>query len=158
MSDMNVRFANAHDAKPLSVLFDAYRQFYAQTSNIALAETFISERINHKESVIFVAENNTKKLVGFCQIYPSFCSIAAAKISVLYDLFVDPTARNTGVGRALMLAVHAYAAKNGMARLDLSTAKTNINAQKLYESLGWVRDEIYFYYSLETSIEIPKSA
>ena len=42
-----------------------------------------------------------------------------AKIGILYDLFVDSTARKTGTGRALMLAAHRYAAKNGMARLDL---------------------------------------
>lgn len=60
----------------------------------------------------------------------------AAKIGVLYDLFVDSAARKTGAGRALMLAAHEYAAKNGMTRLDLSTAKNNLKAQALYESLG----------------------
>ena len=47
----------------------------------------------------------------------------AAKIGVLYDLFVDITARKTGAGRALMLAAHNYAANYGMARLDLIYSK-----------------------------------
>ena len=46
-----------------------------------------------------------------------------------------------------MLAAHNYAANNGMARLDLTTAKDNVKAQALYESLGWVRDEVFFAYS-----------
>jgi ribosomal protein S18 acetylase RimI-like enzyme len=96
-----------------------------------------------------VAQNSDEKLIGFCQIYPSFCSVAAAKIGVLYDLFVDNSARKTGAGRALMLAAHEYAATNGMARLDLSTAKDNLTAQALYESLGWQRDEIFYAYSKE---------
>jgi ribosomal protein S18 acetylase RimI-like enzyme len=144
---LNIRLANINDIEALAVLFDQYRQFYEQTPNIALAKTFIAERLNKQDSVIFVAENSEDDLIGFCQIYPSFCSVAAAKIGVLYDLFVDTTARKTGAGRALILAAHEYAAKNGMARLDLSTAKNNLAAQALYESLGWERDEVFYTYS-----------
>lgn len=145
----NIRLAVLNDTEPLSQLFDLYRQFYEQTADNALATQFITERINKRESVIFVAENETKQLIGFCQIYPSFCSVAAAKIGVLYDLFVDSSTRKTGAGRALMLAAHEYAANNGMARLDLTTAKNNLNAQALYESLGWLRDEVFYTYTKE---------
>ena len=143
---LNIRSANIGDLEQLAQLFDAYRQFYEQTPDIALATSFIAEKINHQESIIFVAESGTK-LIGFCQIYPSFCSVIAAKIGVLYDLFVDNSARKTGAGRALMLAAHEYAASNGMARLDLTTAKDNLKAQALYESLGWARDEVFYVYS-----------
>ena len=50
-----------------------------------------------------------------------------------------------------MLAAHEYAANNGMTRLDLTTAKNNRAAQTLYESLGWVRDELFYPYSKEFS-------
>jgi ribosomal protein S18 acetylase RimI-like enzyme len=148
---LTIRQANIDDLEKIAQLFDAYRQFYEQVPNLALAKNFIADRINKQESVIFVAENQNaneaKKLIGFCQIYPSFCSVAAVKIGVLYDLFVDSNARKTGAGRALMLAAHDYATKNGMARLDLSTAKNNHAAQALYQSLGWVRDEIFYAYN-----------
>ena len=143
---LNIRSANIGDLEQLAQLFDAYRRFYEQTANIELAKSFIAARLNNKDSVILLAENNVGKLIGFCQIYPSFCSVAAVKIGVLYDLFVDSTARKTGAGRALMLAAHEYAAQNGMTRLDLTTAKDNHIAQALYESLGWVRDDIFYNY------------
>ena len=139
--------ATINDLKPLAVLFDLYRQFYEQTPDVALANAFIVARLNNKDSVIFVAKNIENQLIGFCQIYPSFCSVSAAKIGILYDLFVVSHARKTGAGRALMLAAHEYAANNGMARLDLTTAKNNHNAQALYESLGWARDEVFYAYS-----------
>ena len=142
-----IRKASIDDLSQLADLFDAYRQFYAQTPDLLLATQFLSERINKKESMIFVTGNETKQLIGFCQIYPRFCSVIAAKIGILYDLFVDGNTRKTGAGRALMLAAHEYAAKNGMVRLDLSTAKNNFTAQALYESLGWVRDEVFYTYS-----------
>ena len=142
----NIRAANISDLEPLALLFDQYRQFYEQTPDIGLAKNFIAERLNKQDSKILVAENATQKLIGFCQIYPSFCSVAAAKIGVLYDLFVDSSARKTGAGRALMLAAHEHATNNGFARLDLTTAKNNVKAQALYESLGWVRDEVFYAY------------
>ena len=146
---LTIRLATIEDLSQLAQLFDAYRQFYEQVPDVALANTFIADLINKQESAIFVAENTEKQLIGFCQIYPSFCSVMAAKIGVLYDLFVDSTARKTGAGRALMLAAHDYAAKNDMARLDLSTAKYNFKAQALYESLGWVRDDVFYTYNKE---------
>ncbi len=147
-----IRHASTADLSQLAQLFDTYRQFYEQTPDIALAKTFIAERLNNSESVILVAENEKQILIGFCQIYPSFCSVAAVKIGVLYDLFVTTNARKTGAGKSLMLEAYEYAKNNGLARLDLSTAKTNINAQKLYESLGWVRDEVFYVYNKDIII------
>ena len=146
---LSIRQAHIDDLNQLAQLFDAYRQFYEQTPDLVLSKNFIAARLNNKDSVIFVAEIADKNLVGFCQIYPSFCSVIAAKIGVLYDLFVNESARKTGAGRALMLAAHDYATKNGMARLDLTTAKDNLKAQALYESLGWARDEVFYSYSKE---------
>ncbi len=147
-----IRPAASKDLGQLAYLFDLYRQFYEQTPDIALAKTFIAERLNNSESVILVAENEKQILIGFCQIYPSFCSVIAAKIGVLYDLFIDTNTRKTGAGRALMLAAHEYATKNGMARLDLTTAKNNLEAQSLYESLGWLRDDLFYTYNLDIEL------
>jgi ribosomal protein S18 acetylase RimI-like enzyme len=80
-------------------------------------------------------------------MYPTFCSVEAAPIYVLYDLFVLPEARKFGAGRALLQAAEARAAADGKARIDLTTAKSNLDAKSLYESLGWVRDEIFDAYS-----------
>lgn len=141
------RLANIADLNQISTLFDAYRQFYAQSADIDLAKSFISQRLTNLDSVILIAQDESQNLIGFCQIYPSFCSVIAAKIGVLYDLFVLESARKTGIGRALMMAAHNYAANNGMARLDLTTAKNNLTAQALYDSLGWVRDDVFYAYS-----------
>jgi ribosomal protein S18 acetylase RimI-like enzyme len=97
--------------------------------------------------VLFVAEDETKTIVGFCQLYPTFCSVRAAPTYTLYDLFVIPEARGSGAGRALMLAAEAHGLAAGVARMDLSTARDNTVAQALYESLGWLRDEVFFVYN-----------
>jgi len=130
-------------------LFDLYRQFYEQRPDLMRAERFIRARIENGESVVLVAQAPSGTLTGFCQLYPSFCSVAAAPIYVLYDLFVAPEARRTGVAKALLAAAHERAQADGKVRMDLTTAKTNVKAQALYESMGWRRDEVFFTYTLD---------
>ncbi|MGO4710807.1 hypothetical protein AB4Y90_17215 [Chryseobacterium sp. 2TAF14] len=61
------RKAEIKDLKQLSELFDQYRIFYHKDSDIPAAEKFLTERIENKDSEIFVAENEGK-LVGFVQL------------------------------------------------------------------------------------------
>jgi len=132
----------------VSRLFDLYRQFYKCKPDITLANEFISNRIKNKESIIFMALNDGKA-VGFAQIYPSFCSVEAIKIFILYDLYVDSSIRNSGVGALLMNRASAYARDNGASRVDLMTAFDNASGQHLYESLGYKKTSEDFYnYSL----------
>ncbi|MGH8204505.1 MAG: GNAT family N-acetyltransferase, partial [Steroidobacteraceae bacterium] len=99
------------------------------------------------ESVILVAEDGGRTIVGFTQLYPAFCSVLADRTFVLYDLFVTPSARGTGAGRALMAAAEAHARASGAARLELQTAKTNKVGQTLYASCGWKRDNDFYVYT-----------
>ena len=147
MSTITTRIATLADLDVIASLFDDYRQFYEQAPNLALAKSFIRDRLRNNESVILLASNETQKLVGFCQLYPTFCSVEAKPIYSLYDLFVSPEARRSGAGKVLLQAAERLAAASGKARMDLTTAKTNKPAQAAYESLGWVRDEIFYAYS-----------
>ena len=149
-----IRRAVPADLDALAPLFDAYRRFYEQPGDIALASAYLHDRMERGESVIFVAEADGQVL-GFCQLYPTWCSVAAARIFVLYDLFVDDGVRRSGVGRQLMLAAQAFGRGAGAVRLDLSTARTNARAQALYESLGWQRDDTYLTFNLSLDQEAP---
>lgn len=144
-----IRRATLKDLEQLAGLFDGYRQFYEQPSDVALAQGYLQQRLERDESVIFVAEADDATLLGFCQLYPTFCSVAAQPIIVLYDLFVSPDVRRTGAGKALMLAAQAYGAEQGVSRLELATAIDNLPGQALYESLGWERDTDFYHYEFE---------
>jgi ribosomal protein S18 acetylase RimI-like enzyme len=98
--------------------------------------------------VVLVSQLPDGALVGFCQMYPSFCSVLAAPIYVLYDLFVSPEARRQSVAKLLLTAAAERARKDGMARMDLTTAHTNTQAQSLYESMGWTEDRVFRTYNL----------
>ena len=140
MGQAKTRQATHADLDAIAPLFDAYRQFYEKPADLALARRYLDERFKRNESIIFVAENTAGEIVGFTQLYPAFCSVAADRTYVLYDLFVTPAARGTGAGRALMETAEAFARQSGAYRLQLQTATTNIVGQTLYESCGWLRD------------------
>jgi ribosomal protein S18 acetylase RimI-like enzyme len=149
MSNITVRPAQSADLAAVARLFDLYRQFYRQPPDPRLAEAFIRARLAQRDSVILVASAADEAPVGFTQLYPTLCSVSAAPIWVLYDLFVAPQARRHGVARALMEAARTHAARTEAVRLELATARDNLRAQALYESLGWVRDREFYRYSLE---------
>jgi ribosomal protein S18 acetylase RimI-like enzyme len=151
---MRVATASGRDVALVAPLFDAYRRFYGQPSDLALAARFIDARLRGRESVVLLAEVEAAEppaALGFAQLYPSFSSVSAAPIWIVNDLFVVPTARGRGVGHRLLDAARAHAEHTGACRLVLSTARTNVGAQRLYESLGYERDDAFLHYTQELS-------
>lgn len=145
---MPLRLALPGDLPLLVPLFDAYRQFYRQPPDPARAERFLRERLERSESVIFLALEEGEA-AGFVQLYPSFWSVAACRSWILNDLYVAPGFRGSGVGRALLERARAHAEGTGAGGMSLATQRDNRTAQRLYEALGWLRDEEFFHYELE---------
>jgi ribosomal protein S18 acetylase RimI-like enzyme len=133
---MDVRRATIDDVDAIAPLFDLYRSFYEQPSDLALARHFISERLQRGESVIFLAEA-AGKAMGFTQLYPAFSSVGATHVWILNDLYVDAAARRQGTARALLQAAAEFARADGARRLELETDHSNDSAQALYRRLGW---------------------
>ena len=144
-SPLRIVRATAKEAERIAPLFDAYRQFYKQKSDPAAARTFIAERLQRDESVIFLALNGDKA-VGFVQLYPCFSSTAMKRMWILNDLFVTPEARRSGAAKALMERARQWALETKADGLWLETAVDNHPAQRLYESLGWKRDNDYYRF------------
>ena len=143
-----IREATRDDLPLLGKLFDEYRQFYKLPTDIEKAGSYLRARLAAGESVVLVAEDEAGRLMGFAQLYPTWCSLLAGPVYVLYDLYVAPPARQRGVGRALLEAATERGRRDGKLRMTLSTARTNLTAQSLYEALGWVRDDEFYVYNL----------
>jgi hypothetical protein len=143
---VTVRRATRDDLEAVAPLFDAYRVFYGQPSNLVASRRFLQERLEREESEIWVAESSGTA-VGFVQVYPMFSSVYAGPILVLNDLFVRPGDRRRGVGGSLLAAVRRRGLEVGAHYLELSTAVDN-PAQQLYEANGWRLDREFLHYEL----------
>jgi len=144
---MEVRLAHLDDLDEVTRLFDRYRMFYAQASDLDAARQFIQMRFQQGDSTIFIALDELRA-VGFTQLYPSFSSVSMKRLWILNDLFVEETARRQGIGAQLMQGAESFARQTGAVRITLSTQITNQSAQSLYESRGYVKDEVFYHYSL----------
>ena len=152
---MQIHRATIDDLALLAPLFDAYRVFYEQSSDLALARHFLEQRLSKQESIIFMAiedpaestSTSAQQLgLGFVQLYPSFSSVSAQRLWILNDLFVAPHARRRGVAQALMNRAKDFSGEDGAKGLFLETAHDNHHAQALYESLGYAKNSEYYYF------------
>ena len=140
---MTIITATLDHLEIIAPLFDAYRVFYEQESDPGAATEFLRERFLLCESVIYIAlEGQT--LLGFTQLYPSFSSVSLKRLWILNDLFVISEARGLRVGEALIGAAVRLARASGAVGVQLETAHTNTSGQKLYERLGFQREDLTY--------------
>ena len=148
--------AGRDDLDVLVPLFDAYRVFYEQPSDVARARAFLTARIHHGESTIFLARLDGEP-AGFTQLYPSFSSVSTTRVWILNDLYVAASARRSGVARSLLRHAASWAAETGATGLALETAVDNFSAKALYEKLGWEKQVNTDRYQLDL-VDRPASA
>ncbi|MDK8188479.1 GNAT family N-acetyltransferase [Paenibacillus sp. UMB7766-LJ446] len=160
-----IRRAELGDVNKVAQLFNEYRMFYDQLTDLNGANEYIRERSERNESVILIAElevNTDKReessltdkpisseVGGFVQLYPSFSSVSMRPIWVLNDLYVHADHRQKGIARKLLQAAQRLADESGAVRIVLSTAISNKKAQALYESEGYTLDTEFMYYELQ---------
>jgi GNAT superfamily N-acetyltransferase len=105
---MEIILAQLEHLEEISKLFDRYRIFYKQSSDIAAATKFLQERFEQKDSTIFLALE-ADRAIGFTQLYPSFSSVSMRRIWILNDLFVEEDFRKKSVAKLLMSAAEKFA-------------------------------------------------
>lgn len=140
MGDISVHHATIFDLDALVPLFDQYRQFHGCGADARAAREFLRQRLNHGESVLFLASKNNQP-IGFAQLYPTFSSISLARTFVMNDLFVLEKFRRCGAALRLMTAAVDYASALHAEKISLSIDHTNVSAQSLYGSTGWELDD-----------------
>ena len=145
MMKSNTRKATIDDLSQLAQLFDEYRMFYHKSSDISGAEQFISERLENRDSEIFVVEEDGK-LGGFVQLYPLFSSTRMKRYWLLNDLYVNSNSRGKGFSKALIEEAKVLCRTSDSCGMYLETGKENMIGNQLYPSVGFKKyDEVNFY-------------
>jgi len=152
---MTIRVAATYNPSVPSELFDRYRQLYSRPADLVLSKQYVTDQLRSKNTTILVAHDEIMdayddiieaEVVGFLQLSYRICS-RLGKILLLNDLFVHPDNRNMGVGKALMDAALECGKIAGASSVELETEIDNRSAQRLYESLGYKRDDYYITYT-----------
>ena len=154
---MEIKRIESHESNLVISLFDKYRIFYKQATDIALVQNFIQTRLDNNESIIFVAlieDKDKKEPVGFTQLYPAYSSVKAIRNWILNDLYVDAGYRKLGIGEKLIKTAMEFAKADGAKFVELSTATDNYTAQSLYEAIGFDKqmpETDFFTYRINLS-------
>lgn len=142
---MHIQQATLHELDSLTELFDLYRGFYKQQSDLEGAKKYLKERLINEESIVFIAFDGENP-VGFAQLYPSFSSLSMKRSWVLNDLYVKETARKKGIAEKLIKQAINLAEETGAKGVLLETGEDNLPARNLYEKIGFVKESNIFYY------------
>lgn len=147
--NVEIKQASMVDLQGLAEIFNLYRIFYGQDSDVEGAASFLFERFEHRESIVFIArDSKQKQIIGFTQLYPSFSSITMKRSIILNDLFVIESYRNQGIAQLLLDEAKKYTILIKAKGLELSTALDNTQARRLYEKNGYIKDDEYVHYFL----------
>jgi GNAT superfamily N-acetyltransferase len=92
----------------------------------------------HPTTVIFLAYED-QRAIGMALCFRGFSSFAALPLINVHDLSVLPERRGLGVGRQLLQAVIDHARQSGCCKVTLETQERNLDAQRLYRSLGFAQ-------------------
>ncbi len=124
------------ELEALAEIFDQYRAHYGEASDAFGSASWLDENLGTSRLRVFVAEDSAS-LVGFAITMDVPASLRLAHFWQIRDLFVVPTHRRRGVGRALLASVQAAATASSALRLVVQTEDDNDPALRLYADSGY---------------------
>jgi GNAT superfamily N-acetyltransferase len=130
-------------------LFEEYRQFYQHAAAPDKAAAFLRQRIQARDSVVYLLLDELGRPIGFAHLYPYFTSVGLERLWLLNDLYVRVADRGKGYAYHLINHAKELVRRTGAKGLTLATAKKNAIGNSLYPRAGFVRDEAYNYYEWE---------
>jgi len=132
-----VRRAALSDVALIAPLFDSYREFYERQRDLGAASTFLHDRLQAGDAVIFIAAEgggHAQSALGFVQLYPTFTSVDLGRLWLLNDLYVAEAARGRGVARALLNAAIDHARESGACLLYTSPSPRDLSTSRMPSS------------------------
>ena len=136
MRNVTIRAAVAADVPVMLQLIRGLAEFERAPDEVAITEAELL-RDGFGERPVYeclIAELDGEP-VGMALFFPIYSTWKGASIH-LEDLFVLPSARGLGIGKALLKRVGAIAAGRGCARLQWDVLDWNQTAIDFYQSLG----------------------
>ena len=137
--EIQVRQAGVEDAAAIARLLHDFNVEYSEpTPDVEeLAET-IAQRLEEGEITVLLAGAAPDGLSLF-RFRPGIWSGGGE--TYLQELYVVPSLRGRGIGRALLEATIELARERGADGIDLNTGETDTAARALYESMGFTNRE-----------------
>src|SRR5690606_6648357 len=110
----------------LTPMFIKYREFYGELPFPESSRKFLETRLKRKESAIYLAlAADEDKLLGYCQLFPSFSSLSLKRVWILNDIYVAEDARRMLVADRLLQTAKQMAKDSNAVRMLVATSVSN---------------------------------
>jgi ribosomal protein S18 acetylase RimI-like enzyme len=140
-SDTAIRRATPGDAAAVArLLHDFQEEFNEPSPGVEPLEGRYADLIRNRDMTVLLAGDGPD---GFAQIRyrPWVYSAGPQAHSYLEELYVVPSLRGKGIGRALLEAAMEMARSEGATHMELGTSEDDTAAVALYESTGFTNRE-----------------
>jgi ribosomal protein S18 acetylase RimI-like enzyme len=148
-----VRRASPGDAPEVArLLHDFQEEFDEPSPGVETLTERYRELIRKREMTVLLVGDGPG---GFAQLRYRPTVYSAGLYAYLEELYVVPSLRGKGLGRALLEAAMDAARAEGADHMELGTSETDTAARALYESVGFTNREgspdgpVMFYYERE---------
>ena len=139
--DTIIRRATPGDAHAVArLLHDFQQEFDEPSPGVEALEERYADLIRNRDMTVLLAGDAPD---GFAQIRyrPWVYSAGPQAHAYLEELYVVPSLRGRGIGRALLGAAMDMARSEGASHMELGTSETDTAARALYESAGFTNRE-----------------
>ena len=150
-SSVNIRPATASDIPELLALMKALAEFEGYSDQFAVTEEAVHERLIEHQSIQILVADTHDQLAGMLVSYELPFTYDLSPWLYIKELYVCPKFREQGVANALFKNLACLGNERGVSKIRWDVLKTNIKAQKFYQSQGAQHDASWQLYSLSTT-------
>lgn len=148
MSNFNIRFAKREDSKTIFKFIQGIAEYEKMSDEVeGDAEAVERTLFDEKQAEVILAEEDGV-VVGFALFFHNYSTFKTRRGLYLEDLFVDPSCRGKGYGKALLLYLARLAHERGCGRMEWCCLDWNQPSIDFYKSLGAVPMDIWTTYRL----------
>ena len=134
---MRIRFATPRDAETILRFIRELAAYEREPDAVeATAEVLAGQLAEDPPPFECLIAELEGEPVGFALFFGTYSTWRARRGIHLEDLWVTPSARRRGVGRALLSRLAAVAVERGCARLEWAVLDWNELAMRFYRGLG----------------------
>jgi len=132
-----IRFAQSSDAKIILALIKELAEYEKLSDRVIATEEKLERSIfgNEKFVEILLAEVNNKS-VGYALFFKNYSTFLGKPGIYLEDLFVKPSYRGKGIGKALLSKIISIAKERKYGRVEWSVLDWNLSAIDFYKKMG----------------------
>ena len=132
----NIRFATEKDVEVILGFIKELAEYENMSKDVLATEELLKKNIFHEKLAQVIIAEIENEAIGFALYFNNFSTFLGKGGIYLEDLYVKPSMRNKGVGKALLKYLANLTLEKGYGRLEWSCLDWNEPSIAFYKERG----------------------